>query len=51
MRIAAEAVAASFIAAAETVLEPSNVLSVIAAATSDATVAEIGLALAGTLVA
>ena len=51
MRFAAAAGTASFIAAAETVLEPGDVLSVVAAATPDVTLADIGFTIAGTLVA
>jgi hypothetical protein len=51
MRFAAAATTASFFAASETILEPGEILSVIAPATPDASLADIGFTLAGTLVA
>lgn len=50
MRFAAGATSGTFIAASETVLEPGQVLSVIAPSTPDATLAGIGFTLAGALV-
>ncbi|KZE33158.1 hypothetical protein IMF23_04505 [Chelatococcus daeguensis] len=50
MRFAAAATSATFIAASETVLEPGQVLSVVAPSTPDATLAGIGFTLAGSLV-
>ena len=48
MRFAAAADTAAFIAVAETVLEPGDVLSVVAPATPDAALADVGFTLAGT---
>lgn len=50
MRFAAAGTVADFIAATETVLEPGDILSVVAPATPDATLADVGFTLAGTLV-
>ena len=50
MRFAAAATSTTFIAASETVLEPGQVLSVVAPSTPDTTLAGIGFTLAGTLV-
>ena len=50
MRFAAGAMSATFIAAAETVLEPGDVLNVTAPPTPDATLAYVGFTLAGTLI-
>jgi hypothetical protein len=50
MRFAAGADTATFIAATETVLEPGDVLSVVAPATADPTLADVGFSLAGALV-
>jgi hypothetical protein len=50
MRFAAAATSATFIAASETVLEPGQVLSVVAPSTPDTTLAGIGFTLAGSLV-
>jgi hypothetical protein len=50
MRFAAAGTVADFVAATETVLEPGDVVSVVAPATPDAGLADIGFALAGTLV-
>lgn len=47
MRFAA---AVSFIAAAETVLKPGDVLSVVDPATPDATLSDVGFNMSGTLV-
>lgn len=51
IRFAAAGTTATFIAASETVLEPGDILSIVATTTPDATLADIGFALAGTLVA
>ncbi|TGY90645.1 hypothetical protein E5163_05900 [Marinicauda algicola] len=50
MRFAAAGTVADFIAATETVLEPGDVLSVVAPAAPDTTLADIGFTLAGMLV-
>ena len=50
IRFAASASTAVFIAASETVLEPGDLLEVIAPASPDATLADIAITLAGTLV-
>jgi hypothetical protein len=50
MRFAGGASTATFIAASETVLEPGDVLSVIAPPTPDATLADVGFSLARSLV-
>lgn len=50
MRFAAVGTTASFIAASETVLEPGDILSIVAPTTPDATLADIGVTLAGALV-
>jgi hypothetical protein len=50
MRFPAAADAATFIAATETVLEPGDMLSVVAPATADATLVDVGFALAAKLV-
>ena len=50
MRFAAAGTTASFVAASETVLEPGDILSVIAPSSPDATLADIGFTLAGALV-
>ncbi|MFN4282370.1 MAG: hypothetical protein ACK4NA_07005 [Alphaproteobacteria bacterium] len=50
IRFAASASAAVFIAASETVLEPGDLLEVVAPASPDATLADIAITLAGTLV-
>ncbi len=50
MPITAASRAASFIAASEAVLEPGDVLSVVAPATPDATLADVGFTLAWALV-
>ena len=50
MRFAAAADTASVIAAAETVLEPGDLLRVVAPATPDAMLADVALNLVGTLV-
>lgn len=50
MRFAAGATTATFMAASEAVLEPGDILSVIAPPAPDATLADIGFTLAGTLV-
>jgi hypothetical protein len=49
MRFAAAADTATFIAVAETVLEPGDVLSVVGSAAADATLADVGFAVAGML--
>ncbi|WP_337875605.1 hypothetical protein [Elioraea sp.] len=49
MRFAASASTAVFIAASEIVLEPGDVLSVVAPASPDATLADVGFTLAGAL--
>jgi hypothetical protein len=51
MRFAAGADTATFISATEIILEPGDVLSVVAPATADATLADVGFTLAGVLVA
>jgi hypothetical protein len=50
MRFPAAADTATFIAASETVLEPGDMLSVVATATPDATLADVGFNLVGMLV-
>ena len=50
IRFAAGADTAIFIAGSETVLEPGDVLSVVAPATPDATLADVGFNLIGMLV-
>lgn len=50
IRFAASASTAAFIAASETILEPGDLLEVIAPASPDATLADIAITLAGTLV-
>lgn len=50
IRFAASASTAVFIAASETILEPGDLLEVIAPASPDATLADIAITLAGTLV-
>jgi len=50
IRFAASASAAVFIAASENVLEPGDLLEVIAPGSPDATLADIAITLAGTLV-
>ncbi|MEX2647555.1 MAG: hypothetical protein WD673_00920 [Alphaproteobacteria bacterium] len=50
MRFAASATTATFIAASEIVLEPGDVLGVVAPASPDATLADVGFTLAGALV-
>jgi protein involved in polysaccharide export with SLBB domain len=50
IRFAASAPTAIFIAASEIVLEPGDLLEVIAPASPDATFADIAVTLAGTLV-
>jgi len=50
MRFAAASDTATFIAAAENVLEAGDVLSIVAPATPDATLADVGSTLAGALV-
>jgi len=49
MRFAASATTATFIAASETILDPGDVLSVVAPASPDATLSDLGFTLAGTL--
>jgi hypothetical protein len=49
MRFAAGADTATFIAATETVLEPGDVLSVVAPGSPDATLSDVGFTLAGVL--
>lgn len=49
MRFAASAAAATFIAASETILDPGDVLSVVAPTSPDATLADVGFTLAGAL--
>ncbi|MEX2647557.1 MAG: hypothetical protein WD673_00930 [Alphaproteobacteria bacterium] len=50
MRFAASAATARFFAASEIVLDPGDVLSVVAPASPDATLADVGFPLAGALV-
>lgn len=49
MRFAASAATAIFVAASETILDPGDVLSVVAPASPDATLADVGFTLAGAL--